>query len=121
MRATWDAGVPFADYLRRETEGLDADSLAVLRALAAGLTDEAGARRVIAASSPAPNTLPPTRGAGPAQAEVFHVTPARTLAVSLPAPRDDGHDAAATPPIVPMVPAVSPTVLTVTDPPRPER
>ncbi|MGW6269354.1 MULTISPECIES: helix-turn-helix transcriptional regulator [unclassified Streptomyces] len=46
MRATWDAGTPLADYLRRETEGLDADSLAVLRALAAGVTDAVGARRV---------------------------------------------------------------------------
>ncbi|MFF9352771.1 DNA-binding response regulator [Streptomyces sp. NPDC014734] len=46
MRATWDAGVPLADCLRRETDGLDADSLAVLRALAAGLTDSVGARRV---------------------------------------------------------------------------
>lgn len=46
MCATWDAGTPVADYLRRETEGLDADSLAVLRALAAGLTDAVGARRV---------------------------------------------------------------------------
>lgn len=46
MRATWDAGTPLADYLRRETEGLDADSLAVLQALADGLTDAVGARRV---------------------------------------------------------------------------
>ncbi|MEV6758603.1 DNA-binding response regulator [Streptomyces sp. NPDC051214] len=46
MRATWDAGTPLADYLRRETEGLDADSLAVLAALADGLTDAVGARRV---------------------------------------------------------------------------
>ncbi|SEF89853.1 DNA-binding response regulator, NarL/FixJ family, contains REC and HTH domains [Actinacidiphila yanglinensis] len=46
MRATWDAGVPFADYLAREDSGLDAQALAVLRALAAGLTDAAGARRV---------------------------------------------------------------------------
>ncbi|WP_245239456.1 DNA-binding response regulator [Streptomyces sp. MZ04] len=46
MRATWDAGVPLADYLRRGTKGLDAESLAVLRALAAGLTDAVGARRV---------------------------------------------------------------------------
>ncbi|MGW6059252.1 DNA-binding response regulator [Streptomyces sp. NPDC055189] len=48
MCATWDAGTPLTDYLRREggTEGLDADSLSVLQALAAGLTDAAGARRV---------------------------------------------------------------------------
>ncbi|GAA3104542.1 response regulator transcription factor [Streptomyces rectiviolaceus] len=46
MCATWDAGTPLADYLRGETEGLDADSLAVLEALAAGLTDAVGARRV---------------------------------------------------------------------------
>lgn len=46
MRATWDAGIPFTDYLQRESEGLDADSLAVLRALTAGLTDAVGARRV---------------------------------------------------------------------------
>lgn len=46
MCATWDAGTPIADYLRRDTEGLDAGSLAVLRALAAGLTDAVGARRV---------------------------------------------------------------------------
>ncbi|MGW0909654.1 DNA-binding response regulator [Streptomyces sp. NPDC002853] len=46
MNATWDAGTPLADYLRRETEGLDADSIPVLRALAAGLTDAVGARRV---------------------------------------------------------------------------
>ncbi|MGB8943166.1 MAG: DNA-binding response regulator [Streptomyces sp.] len=46
MRATWDAGTPLADYLRSETEGLDADSLAVLHSLAAGLTDAVGARRV---------------------------------------------------------------------------
>ncbi|MGP4043864.1 DNA-binding response regulator [Streptomyces sp. 2A115] len=46
MRATWDAGVPLSDYLCPETDGLDADSLAVLRALANGLTDAVGARRV---------------------------------------------------------------------------
>ncbi|MEW1929583.1 DNA-binding response regulator [Streptomyces sp. NPDC088360] len=46
MCATWDAGTPIADYLRHEAEGLDADSLAVLRALADGLTDAVGARRV---------------------------------------------------------------------------
>ncbi|MFF1696310.1 DNA-binding response regulator [Streptomyces sp. NPDC058257] len=46
MCATWDAGTPLADYLRSENEGLDADSFTVLQALAAGLTDAAGARRV---------------------------------------------------------------------------
>jgi hypothetical protein len=44
--ATWDAAVPLSDCLRPAADGLDAASLAVLRALTNGLTDAVGARRV---------------------------------------------------------------------------
>jgi hypothetical protein len=47
MRASWETAVPFADTLRAgATDDLDPASHAVLRALADGLTDAAGARRV---------------------------------------------------------------------------
>jgi DNA-binding NarL/FixJ family response regulator len=46
MRAAWDSALEPDAYPRRAEHGLDAPGVGVLRALADGLADEAGARRL---------------------------------------------------------------------------
>jgi hypothetical protein len=44
--ATWQAATPVADYLRLDLPQIDPTGRSILRALGAGLTDEAAARRI---------------------------------------------------------------------------